>query len=797
MATNKKPSAREIDKLLTAKQKKPKRKSKLKVKPEVRKIARTVQDTIPYEHVCNNYIFQVSPNHFSKTYAFTDVTYTAADEQTEKDIMGSYCDMLNSFDTTDDIQITLHNNVVNEKDFKSRILLKHKNDGFDEYRDEYNDMLLDKMRQGQNGITTKKYITLTVTAVDLQIAQQKFLARELSMRGAFQRIGSELTPLKANERIRILADIFRGVNQEIRPISASEFLRGAEKSLCCPDYFEFKRDYFMFDNKYARMLFLKHNGYPAKMLDEILTEVCATALPIVTTINIAPIDPATAIKTINHQLTSMKADQMMKQKKASSHGVFVDVTSADMERSLSEAAKLLSAVQDDGQKLFQVNLPIMVTGDSFEELENNTEKIEAVFRARSAVISRAPFWQEETLASCLPVGNSRLKIRRTMHTTAVAGFMPFNSKELSQEGGVYYGLNSNTNNLIIFNRASLFNANGFILGSSGSGKSFAAKREMVNAFLASNDDIIIVDPEREYTNIVKALGGELIYISESSTSHLNPLEISVEEYKKGVDVVSGKFDFFLSFFQTIMDGTVISSEQKTVIDNALHDVYKDFLSGKTDKMPTLKDYYEILKNNESDVAKSLWQSLELYVYGSMKAFSYESNVDINNRVVVYDIKDLGKQLKPLGMMVVLENLWDRIVRNRERGISTRIYIDEIYLLFRNEESANFLMELYKRARKWGGIPTGITQNVEDLLVSDTARRMLSNSEFVLMLNQHTGDADQLAQLLKIPDTLMSFVDNVPPGSGLIYCGLNGCIPFKDDFPTDTKLYKLMTTKFGE
>lgn len=790
--TGKNTSAREMDKLRAAKSKPPK---KVKEKPPKRKISRTVQDTIPYDHVCSNYIFQVSENHYSKTYSFSDVTYTAASNETQEQIFLSYVDLLNSFDTSDDIQITLHNNVINEREFKRQILFGHNNDDFDEYRDEYNAMLIDKMQQGQNGISTKKYLTLTVTAADLKLAQQKFLARELNMRSVFQRIDSELIPLKANERIRIIADIFRGVNQEIRPISASEFLRGSEKSLCCPDYFEFKKDYFLFNNKFARMIYLKH--LPSKLSDDILTKLCATSLPILITTNIAPVDPAEAIKIIKKKLTDMKSEKISKERKASQRGIFTDVINEDLKLSIAEAEEQLEDLQSRNQKMFLLNLAIMITGDSFEEMENNTDKIEAVFREKVCTTSRAVFQQEDALASCLPLGNCRLPVRRTLTSESTSVFMPFNSKELSQQGGIYYGLNQSTNNLIVFNRVSLNNANGFILGSSGSGKSFAAKREIVNIFLASNDDIIIIDPEREYTDLVRALGGELIYISESSDSHLNPLEISIEEYKRGEDVVSGKFDFFLSFFQTIMEKVSISPEQKTIIDNCLHEVYRDFLLGNTDKMPTLRDYYDVLKKQSSEEAKTLYMSLELYVNGSMKAFSYESNVDTNKRVVVYDIKDLGKQLKPLGMMVVLENLWDRIVRNRERGIRTRIYIDEIYLLFRNEESANFLYELYKRARKWGGIPTGITQNVEDLLKSDTARSMLANSEFILMLSQAANDREDLARILKIPDTLMKFVEAAPIGSGLIYCGRNGSLPFKDDFPTDTKLYRLMTTKFGE
>ena len=785
-------TAKDIDKVRTAKQKKAK---KPKVKNEIRKVARSVQDTIPYEHVCGKYIFEVSPNHYSVTYSFTDVTYDAADGAEQERIFLAYGDLLNSFDTSDDIQITLHNNVINQREFAHKILLKPAGDGFDEYRQEYNDMLLDKMQQGQNGITTKKYITITVTAANLELAQQKIVAHELAMRACFQKIGSNIEKLQANQRIRIIADIFRGVNQEIRPINTSQFMRGAEKSLCCPDYFEFKKDYFLYNDKFARMVYLKH--LPSSLVDDLLKELCETSLPIVVTVNIAPVEPSEAIKVVKRQLTAMRSNKMQKERKAAQNGVFTDVISDDLKQSLEEGEELLNDLQSKNQKMFLLNLVVMVTGTSFDELDNNTEKVEAVFRKKVCTTSRANFQQEDALASCLPLGNCRLKVRRTLTTESACVFMPFNSKELSQEGGVYYGLNQTTNNLIIFNRASLINANGFILGCPGSGKSFSAKREMLNVFLATNDEIIIVDPEREYTNLVKALGGELLYISESSDTHLNPLEISIEEYNKGEDVVSSKYDFFLSFFETIMGKQGISPEQKTIIDNCLHEVYRDFLLGKTTEMPTLKDYYDILCKQQSEEAKPLYMSLELYVNGSMKTIAYPSNVDVNNRVVVYDIKDLGKQLKPLGMMVVLENLWDKIVRNRERGIRTRIYIDEIYLLFRNEESANFLFELYKRARKWGGIPTGITQNVEDLLKSDTARSMLSNSEFILMLNQAASDREQLARILKIPDAMMKFVTGAPAGSGLIYCGLNGSLPFKDDFPTDTKLYKLMTTKFGE
>ena len=791
-----KTSAKDADRKRLAKQKKPPKKSKKKI--EVRKVARTVQETLPYERVCGSYIIEVKKGYYSKTYSFSDICFTAADDEEQTRIILAYGDLLNSFDWTDHIQITLHNNVINKKEFEQKIMLPHQNDGFDEYRDEYNSMLLDKMEQGQNGITTKKYLTLTVEAIDLENAKQKFAARELFMRTCFQKLQSELTPLRSNQRVRILADIFRGANLELRPCSAEEFKRGAEKSLCCPDYFEFKKDYFLFNDKFARMIYLKQ--YPATIHTSLLTELCELPFPTVITLNIKPVDPAEAIKMVNHKLTSMRSDKMKMERKAGDRGVYGDVINDGHRQSLDDAAVLLNDLMSQNQKMFQFNHVVMVTGNSFEELESNIEKVEAIFRQHVCTPARADFQQEDAMAVCLPLGNyDRLPVRRTQITESASAFMPFNSKELSQDGGFYYGLNSISNNLVIFDRCSLSNANGFILGSSGSGKSFAAKREIVNAILGTNDVIIIIDPEREYTTLTENFKGEVIYISENSQSHLNPLEISLSEYEEGEDVISAKYNFFLSFFETIMGGTGrISPEQKTIIDNCLHEVYRDFLMGKSTEMPTLRDYYDVLCRQTSEDGKTLAMSLELYVNGSMRAFSHKSNVDVNNRIVTYDIKDLGKQLKPLGMMVVLENLWDAIVKNRARGIRTRIYIDEIYLLFQSEQSSNFLFELYKRARKWGGVPTGITQNVEDLLKSDTARTMLSNSEFILMLNQAASDREQLARLLKIPDTMMNFVTGAKAGSGLIHCGQqNGSLPFCDDFPTDTKLYKMMTTKFGE
>ena len=794
-------TARELDKIRVA-QSKPKKKSKstkldnVKQKTEIRKVSKSTQETLPYICVCSEYIMCVDKNRFSKTYRFDDINYSSASKEEREAVFLAYCDVLNGIDTSADLQITIHNNKVNKKDFEKKILLKPQNDTYSRFRLEYNDMLRSKLMQGQNGINCTKYLTLTVTAADVETAAQKIATIEVHLMTGFKKIGSSIVALTANQRIRILTDIFRGVDKEIHTISSGEFHRQAEKSLCCPDYFEFKNDYFMYDNNYARMLFVRQ--LPTGLDDNVLTDIAMTNLNLIISVNIAAVEPDVAIKTVKRQLTSMRAEQINKNRKASQHGTFIDVTSDDLRRSLEEAEELLGDLTSKNQKMFLTNLVIMVIAESYNELEANTEKVITVLNQHVCITANAFLQQEDCLASVLPIGNCRLEVRRTLTTESAAVFMPFNAREITQEGGMYYGLNADTNNIIIFNRTNLINPNGFILGSPGSGKSFSAKREMLNVFLCTDDDIIIIDPEREYTNLCHALNGEVIYISETSKSHLNPLEIVLTEDGDD-DPVAAKYNFFLSFYETIMGKSGITPEQKTAIDNCLHRIYNPILSGQTNVMPTLSDYFEVLGEyaKEKPEAKSLYSSLELYVKGSMSTFAHSSNVNIDNRVVVYDIKELGKQLKSLGMMVVLENLWDRIVKNRMIGRRTRIYIDEIYLLFQNEQSANFLYELYKRARKWGGIPTGITQNVEDLLKSETGRSMLANSEFILMLSQSAKDRDMIAEVLKIPEENMQYVTNTIAGSGLMFAGAYGVLPFKDDFPRDTELYKLMTTRFGE
>ena len=797
---SKKKTAKEDLSALTAKErdeirlkeenkKKPKEKKIKKIRPA----PKTVQKTLPYQRVCDDYIFKVDDNKFSKTYKFEDINYQIARQDEQESIFLGYCSVLNSFDTNADIQLTVHNNRVNRADFERMVLIGHKGDGFDRYRDAYNEMLIEKMEQGQNGIIRNKYITVTLQAADLENAQTKFNTIDLELLNAFKKIGSAIKPLTSNERVNLLKDIFRNVDEEIPQLTDKHFKRQAERAYCCPDYLEFKKDYFMWGDKYARTMFIK--DMPASLKDNMLTDIANTNLDVMISVNIAPVDPYKALKIVNHQLTSMRANKLQAEKKAIQSGYTSDVINEDLKHSLIEAEELLDDLRSKNQKMFLDNIIIMVTAKDMDELESNTEAIEAVVRKHICSLSTLKFQQEKGLQSVLPLGNCTLKIRRTLTTESTAVLMPFSGKEINHKNGKYYGLNALSNNMILFDRLQLKNPNGFILGSPGSGKSFSAKREMLNVFLATDDDIIIIDPEREYTNLVAALGGETIFVSPGSTNYINPLDMS-KDYSDDESPLVMKSDFILSFCECLIGKQGLTAKEKAIIDRCLTMTYGEYLiKYEPDKLPTLMEFYENIKAQPEKEAKGLALSFELYIKGNLNVFAHHTNVDVKNRVVAYDIKDLGKQLKTLGMLIVLDYVWNRITVNRAQGKRTWIYLDEIYLLFAKEYSANFLYELYKRARKWGGIPTGITQNVEDLLKSETARSMLSNTDFVMMLNQATSDREQLARILNISDNLLSYVTNSDSGQGLICCG-GSIIPFRDKFPHN-ELYDLMTTKLSE
>ena len=807
-------SARETDRKREADLKKGQRKKPQKTP---RQVKRTTIQTMPYECIVSNYVMLLRSNVkvgketcnlYSKTYLVPDVNYSALTREEQSEKLQQYVDFLNGFDSSVSLQVTLLNTKISQEMLRDNILLHDQQDGLNRERHEFNRIIEDKLMREQKGLRCRKYITVTVAAINVDAANNRFFSVETHLMSCLSRLGTYPVALTANERVRLMANILRDVDCPIFPASMQEFVRQSEKMLCCPDYFEFKRDYFLFNDKFARCLYFRRISQ--SIGDDLFQKLLETNLPLIITKNVEFVEPSEAITLLQRKLTDMKQEELNTVRKSAemARGGFVNpIEGSQLEMDKMQAMEFLHDLQERNQKMTLCQFIIMLTADSFEELDTNTEKLNMILRTGHVEPINAPYRQEQAFASVIPIGNSfsydkehNLQVRRTLSSESTAVFMPFNAVELLHKNGLYYGQNKMTHDIILFDRKQLKNPNGFFLGLPGGGKSFLAKLEMLYAILSTQDEILILDPEREYTALAELLGGEVIYISENSGTHINPMDLTENPDKddKEYDPIKAKLDFMLSFFSCILGDQEISPIQKTIIDNVMHETYRKY------EKPTLKEYYAMLEEYEQQAADEtraavayLRQTLHLYVHGSMNVFSNPSNVNVNKRIVVYDIKDLGKNLQTLGMMIVLENLWDKVAKNRAKGIGTRIYVDEMYLLFKSEQSANFFYELYKRARKWGGIPTGITQNVEDLLRSEMARAMLSNTQFVVMLAQNATDREQLAKLLHIAPETMKHVTNVPPGSGLIYADTFGVIPFENNFPTNTNLYKIISTKFGE
>ena len=769
----------------------------LKKKLKQRKSPKTVQDSIRFERMFEDGICEVVEGYYTKTIKFSDINYQIARRDEKENIFSKYCQFLNYFDSSIPFQITINNRVINKDDFKEQMLLKHRDDHLNSFRDEYNIMLFDKSREGHNSIFREKYITFGTIATDYEASKPLLSRLSLDILNNFKSLGCDTEELSGTQRLEILHGI---LNKDTDKFNFQyDYLVRSDlrtKDFIAPDGFNFQnKSTFEFGEKIGRVMYLK--DLPPELSDKLLSELSDIPINMTITLHINSVEQDKAFDLVKQKISFMEQQKIDEQKKAQKSGYDVDMIPYELKYSLAEAEELLDDLQNKNQRMFKATILIFTSADSDEELDENVYQILATARKNNCKIGYLDYLQEEGLNSTLLLGYNFVEIQRTLTTASTAIFIPFTTQELFQKGGMYYGLNALSRNLIFFDRKTLKNANGFILGTPGSGKSFTAKREMVNVLLNTDDEVMIIDPESEYASLVKGFGGEVINVSSSSNVNINPLDITMN-YADDEDPLSLKAEFMLSLCELLIGGrNGLTASEKTIIDRAVKLTYAHHFSNpKKYPVPTLVDFYEVLKKQPEVEAETIALSLELYVKGSLGVFSKPTNIDINNRLVCFDIKDLGKQLRTMGMLIVLDQIWNRITQNRAIGKRTWIYMDEIYLLFQNEYSANFLFELYKRARKWGAIPTGITQNVEDLLISDLARRMLSNSDFIIMMNQATTDRLELAQLLNISNEQLGYVTNANAGQGLLFSG-NSIIPFIDKFPTNTRLYQMMTTKPDE
>lgn len=759
-------------------------------------IPKSVQQAIPIRAIWPDGIFAVG-NKFSKSFRFADINYAVASREDKETMFLSYSELLNSFDSGATTKITIHNRRLNQADVERSILIPLQHDGLDVYRQEYNDMLLGKATDGNtNGTIQEKYITISVVKKNVDEARHYFARVGTELTAHFSRLGSKCTELDATDRLRILHDFFRiGEEADFR-FDMQEMMRKGHdfKDYICPDTFEFAKDHFRMGEYYGRVIFLR--DYASYIKDSMVAELCDLNRNLLLSLDVIPIPTDEAVREVENRLLGVETNITNWQRRQNRNNNFSAVIPYDMEQQRKESKEFLSDLTTRDQRMMFGLLTMVHVADSKEQLDSDTETLLTTARKHLCQFSTLSYQQMDGLNTVLPYGLRKVHALRTLTTESTAVFIPFRAQEIVHPDGIYYGQNIISKNMVVANRKQLLNGNSFILGVSGSGKSFAAKREIVNQILASDDDIILIDPEREYSALVNALGGETIHISATSSNHINAMDMN-RDYGDGANPIILKSEFVLSLCEQLTGGHQLGAKEKSLIDRCTAAVYRKYLrSNYKGQPPTLQDFRaELLKQAETE-AQDIALAIELFTSGSLNTFAQSTNVNVHNRLICYDILDLGKQLLPIGMLVVLDNILNRITQNRARGKNTFIFIDEIYLLFQHEYSSNFLFTLWKRVRKYGAFCTGITQNVDDLLQSHTARTMLANSEFIVMLNQASTDRMELAELLNISDLQLSYITNVDAGNGLMKVG-SSLVPFTDKFPRHTKLYGLMTTMPGE
>ncbi len=739
----------------------------------------------------------MTEKYYTKTIQFQDINYQLAQNDDKTSIFEGWCDFLNYFDSSIHLQFSFLNLTAGAESFEQSIIIPDKDDGFDDLRTEYAEMLQGQLSKGNNGLTKTKYITFGIDAANIKEAKPRLERIEIDLMNNFKRLGVAASPLNGKERLKVMYDMFHMDNQSpfrfkwdwLAPTGLNT------KDFIVPSSFDFReKRSFGFGDKCGEVSF--YNIIASDLNDRTLADLLGMESSLVVSFHIQAIDQNAAIKNVKRKITELDEMKINEQKKAVRSGYDMDIIPSDLATYGGEAKKLLEDLQSRNERMFLITFLMLNTANNKKQLGLNVKQAQSIAQQHNCQLIPLDFQQENGMVSCLPLGYNRISIQRGLTTSSTAIFVPFTTQELFQTGNeaLYCGLNALSNNMIMVDRKWCKNPNGLILGTPGSGKSFAAKREIANVLLVTDDDVIICDPEGEYYPLVQAFTGQVVRISPTSKNYINPMDINLN-YSDEDNPLSLKSDFILSLCELIVGGRDgLQPIEKTIIDRAVHIIYQPYLNDpKPENVPVLEDLYNTLRKQDEKEAKTLATALEIYVTGSLNVFNHRTNVDVNNRLVCYDIKELGKQLKKLGMLIVQDQVWGRVTANREAHKSTRYYIDEFHLLLKEEQTAAYSVEIWKRFRKWGGIPTGITQNVKDLLASQEIENIFENSDYIYMLNQAAGDREILAKKLGISQHQLSYVTQSGEGEGLLFYG-NVILPFVDRFPKDLKLYSIMTTK---
>ena len=759
------------------------------------KTPKSIQQTIEIMKVAENGIFEVARNRFSKCYRFQDINYTTTNETEQIDIFERYCRFLNSLDVN--FKITINNKNKDMEQVRDYVFLQKKNDGYNGFRKIYNDIMEQKIHEGRQGIDQERYLTITIGRKSVGGAKAQFATIEASVHKAFGELGAEIVPLSGNERIKVLYDYYHLGDEGSFDFDIREARKvGADfRNDLCNGMIQFYPDYFKDEKKFCRALFIKK--YPSSLSDRFLNEITSLPVHSITSIDVVPIPKDMTTKILQKKYLGIESDIIRQQRVRNKNNDFSSEISYNKRIEKKEIEEIMDDVRENDQCLYYVSVTVILMADTKEELDSMTETVETIGKRNSVTIEEHYLKQRESLNTALPIGVRQVETMRTMLTQSLAVLMPFNVQELNDKQGCYYGINQVSKNINIGNRKKLINGNGFVFGVPGSGKSFFCKMEMGNVFLSGNDEIIVIDPMNEYFDIAQTYGGTVVNMSTYTDNYVNPLDMDVWslDLNDSRGMIREKGEFMLGLCEQCM-GESLNSRQKSIIDRCVRKLYIEIARNREKYVPIMSDFYEILMNQPEDEARDIALSLELFVNGSLNIFNHQTNVDVDNRFTVYGIRDLGTELSPITMLVMMESIQNRIIANGKRGIATWLYIDEFHVLLNSEYSAKYLQQLWKKVRKQGGLCTGITQNIVDLLQNYTATTMLANSEFVALLKQANTDSSRMAEVIGVSEAQLRFVTNTSSGMGLMKCG-NVVIPFDNTIEKGTDLYNLYNTNIHE
>ncbi len=759
------------------------------------KTPKSIQQTIEIMKVAENGIFEVARSRFSKCYRFQDINYTTTNETEQIDIFERYCKFLNSLDVN--FKITINNKNKDMKQVRDCVFLQKRDDGFDAYRSIYNDIMEQKIHEGRQGIEQERYLTITIERKNFEEAKAQFATMEASVHKAFGELGAEIVPLSGNERLKVLYDYYHLGNENGFDFDIRDAKRvGADfRNDLCNGMMQFYPDYFRDERKFCRALFIKK--YPSSLSDRFLNEITSLPVHSVTSIDVVPIPKDLTTKILQKKYLGIESDIIRQQRVRNKNNDFSSEISYNKRIEKKEIEEIMDDVRENDQCLYYVSVTIILMADTKEELDGMTETVETIGKRNSVTIEEHYLKQRESLNTALPIGVRQVETMRTMLTQSLAVLMPFNVQELNDRQGCYYGINQVSKNINIGNRKKLINGNGFVFGVPGSGKSFFCKMEMGNVFLSGRDEIIVIDPMNEYFDIAKTYGGTVVNMSTYTDNYVNPLDMDVWslDLNDSRGMIREKGEFVLGVCEQCM-GENLNSRQKSIIDRCVRKLYIGIAKSREKYVPVMSDFYEVLMGQPEEEAKDIALSLELFVNGSLNIFNHQTNVDVDSRFTVYGIRDLGTELSPITMLVMMESIQNRIIANGKRGIATWLYIDEFHVLLNSEYSARYLQQLWKKVRKQGGLCTGITQNIVDLLQNYTATTMLANSEFVALLKQASTDSSRMAEVIGVSEAQLRYVANTSSGMGLIKCG-NVVIPFDNTIEKGTDLYNLYNTNIHE